>query len=108
MFYPIQLVLPRAAVKLGIKREFDAAIVCERYRKLAPKIVHEQALLHTSPRSYKKKILTIQVSNSSWAHQVASHKNDLIKEINASLSRQAIEQIKTYIGDVNETKPIQN
>lgn len=97
MFTPIQIILPRAASALGVRREVEAALVCEKYRKLAPTFVHKDALEHTRPKSYKGRTLIIGVENPAWAGQVISRKAELIKEINASLGKRCIENLKTQV-----------
>jgi predicted nucleic acid-binding Zn ribbon protein len=99
MFYPIQKLLPRAMAKLGVRREVEAAVVCEKYRKLAPRLIHTNALDHTFPKFYQKKTLTIGVENPAWAQQVMSQKKDLIKAINESIGKEQVENLKTIVAE---------
>ncbi|MEK9132453.1 MAG: DciA family protein [Patescibacteria group bacterium] len=97
MFTPLNQILPRAMIQLGVKKEVDAAIVCERYRKLASKIVHKDALNHTFPKSYKGRTLTIGVENSAWAEAVVSKKDALIKELNLAFGKNCVAFLKTRV-----------
>ncbi|MEK7524204.1 MAG: DciA family protein [Patescibacteria group bacterium] len=98
MYISFQKIIPKALVHLGIKRESSAALICEKYRKCAEKIVHKEALLHTFPKFYRNKILTIAVENSVWAAQVAKQKMALMEAINSSLGGpKSVENIRTQV-----------
>lgn len=97
MFTPIQKILPKAAAALGVKREIEAAVVCEKYRRLAPKLLHPEILSHTTPKFYKGRTLTIAVENPAWAERVILRKEDLIKEMNGALGKKYIEKLKTQV-----------
>ena len=97
MFTPLSKIIPRAAAQLGIKREIEAALICEKYRKLAPRLVHTNALKHTFPKFYRNKTLTIAVENPAWAQQVIIHKEELLKALNESLGKKMVEKLRTQI-----------
>lgn len=81
-------------------REVEAALICEKYRKLAPRLVHTNALQHTFPKFYRGKILTIGVANSAWAHAVHNKKEELIHSINESLGKKYVTAIKTRVDEL--------
>lgn len=97
MFTPLQKILPKAIAELKFTRQARAALVCEKYRKLAPQIVHPEALNHTFPKFLKGKILTVSVENSAWASQIAANKEKLLKELNKSFRKKEITNIKTTV-----------
>lgn len=97
MFTPLQKLFPQALNKIGVRREIEAALICEKYRKLAPKIVHADVLAHTLPQFYRRKILTIGVKNSAWAQMVIRQKDALIKGINEALGKPFVENITTKV-----------
>lgn len=99
MFISIQKLLPSAYTKLGVKLEVEAALICEKYRKIAPGLIHERALDHTFPKHYKNKVLTVGAENSAWASQIAANQNELIRLINESLGQNAVTRILTRIAD---------
>lgn len=99
MFTSLQKILPQAITKLGMKREIEAALICEKYRKLAPQFIHRAALDHTFPKYYRRKILTVGVENSGWAHHLVMRKKELIEAINTSMEKSVIKDIKTKITD---------
>ena len=99
MFIPIQKILPKSITRLGLTRETKAALVCEIYRKLAPQLVHPEALKHTSPKFLKGNVLTIGVENSAWAQQIATQKIVLLKTLNKALGKNPITNIKTRMMD---------
>jgi predicted nucleic acid-binding Zn ribbon protein len=97
MFTPIQKILPKAIKKLGLAREVEAALICEKYRKLAPQLIHVNALQHTSPKFYRGKTLTIGVVNSSWAAALMAQKERLIELINKELGKKMVADLKTRV-----------
>lgn len=99
VFTPIQKILPKTINKFGIKREVEAAAICEKYRKLAPRFVHANALDHTFPKFYRRKTLTVAVINAGWAHQVISNKKPLLDAINKSLGACTVTELRTQVVD---------
>lgn len=97
MFIPIQKILPKAIKKLGLTQETEAALICEKYRKLAPRLIHTNALQHTFPKFYRGKTLTIGVTNSAWAATVVAQKEKLIELINGELGKKMVTDLKTRI-----------
>ncbi|MBI4994521.1 DUF721 domain-containing protein [Candidatus Peregrinibacteria bacterium] len=97
MFTPIQKILPKAITGLKFTRQARAALVCEKYRKLAPQIVHPEALRHTYPKFFKGTILVVAVENSAWAGQIAANKEKLLNELNKTLGKKEIKNIKTAV-----------
>ena len=97
MFIPIQKILPQAINNLGLKRETEAALVCEKYRQLAPRLVHAQALQYTLPKSYKGKTLTVGVADPAWAPAVPARTEDLIRELNGHIGKKLVERIRTSV-----------
>ncbi len=99
MFIPIQKILPKAIAQLKMTRQTRAALICEKYRKLAPTLVHQEALKFTSPLFFRNKILIINVVNSAWAGHLAKCKPDLIKAINGALGHVEIKDLKTRLDE---------
>lgn len=82
---------------MGLKLQTQAALICEKYRKLAPRFVHSNALKHTFPKCFRRSTLVIGVENSAWAHQVLISKQGLIEEINRQLGKTQLKNIQTKI-----------
>lgn len=97
MFTPIQKILPKAIKNLGLTSEAQAALICEKYRKLAPRLIHTNALRHTAPKFYRGKILTIGVINSAWAQAVLAQKKGLIELMNKELGKKMVADLKTRV-----------
>lgn len=87
MFTPLRDILPKTAAALGVRKEIEAALVCEKYRKFAPQIVHPDALLHTSPKNFRRGVLTVGVENSAWASVILKSQNELLSELKRSLPK---------------------
>lgn len=105
IFTPIQKILPKAIAAVGMTRETRAALICEKYRKLAPRFVHPEALNYTFPKFYKDKTLTVGVENSAWASQVMTKQAELVREINKSLGQKLVNKIQIRTGE-NLSSPI--
>lgn len=97
MFTPIQKILPKAIIRLGLSREATAAFVCEKYRILAPRHIHANALRHTFPKSFRTGTFTIGVENSAWAEQIIRRKANLLKILNEALGKKLIKEVKTRV-----------
>ena len=97
MFTPLHTLFPRALKNVGMLRQAQAALVCQQYRKIAEKIIHPEAAIHTFPKFYQRKILTIGVENSSWAYAVMQQEKTLIKELNRLLGKDDIKKIQTKV-----------
>lgn len=97
MFTPIQKILPKAIKSLGLASEARAALICEKYRKLAPRLIHTNALHHTFPKFYRGKVLTIGVANSAWAAAVLAQKKGLIELMNKELGKKMVADLKTRV-----------
>lgn len=97
MFTPLQKILPKTIAELKFTRQARAALVCERYRKLASQIIHPEALNYTSPKFLKGKILTISVENSAWIQLITTKKELLLKKLNENLGKDKITDIKTMV-----------
>lgn len=102
MFTSIQNILPKTIQKIGIKTEIDAAQVCEKYRKLAPRIVHADALQHTFPKFFRRRSLVIGVEDTNWGHQVMTNREALLAAINECFKEKKVKQIKVQaVGEMN-------
>lgn len=96
-FTPLNQILPSAARAWGIKREVDAAIVCETYRQVAPTTIHPEALDHTRPKYFRRKKLTIGVDNAAWGAEILKNKGKLIAKLNELLGKKAVVGIQTRV-----------
>lgn len=88
----------RAAGHYGISREFEAAQICQQFRKLTLEIFpHAEAKDYIQPAHFKKNELTIYVENAAWGQEVIIRKPKIIAEMNARLGKQTIKDLKTRI-----------
>ncbi len=55
---------------------------------------------NTRPEAFKGKLLLVNVTNSTWMHQLQFLKKDIIKQINHALGKELVEEIKFKIGPV--------
>ena len=52
------------------------------------------------PSAFKGKLLLVQVTNSSWLHQLHFLKKDIIQKINDTYGKELVEEIKFKIGSI--------
>jgi predicted nucleic acid-binding Zn ribbon protein len=50
------------------------------------------------PKAFKGKLLLVNVTSSTWMHQLQFLKKDIIKQINHALGKELVEEIKFKIG----------
>lgn len=62
--------------------------------------VGEAIARNARPWAFKGKLLLVNVSSSTWAHQLQFLKEDIIKAVNNALGSDMIEEIKFKIGPV--------
>ncbi len=100
MFVPLTKLLAKGLSRAGIQTEATAAHVCEVFRKIAPTIIHPQALDHIFPKFYKRGVLTIGVDHGAWAQLVLIHRDQLIPVLESHLRGTKIKGIKTSISEL--------
>lgn len=74
-------ILEKKLNQLGIKRQVTASQVCAAYDKAVLEIFGEEALKKTEATSFKKGILKVRVSSSSWAQEVQGKSSAVLKKI---------------------------
>lgn len=98
-FQRFQDLLPRAAARYGISKEYQAIKVCQTFRGILPDIFKgkKEAQNCIRPGSYKENKLTIDVDSPGWAQEVIMRKEKIIAEMNAKMGRQVIKDLKTRL-----------
>ena len=52
------------------------------------------------PAAFKGNLLLVNVTSSTWMHQLQFLKNDIIKQINQTLGKELVKEIKFKIGPI--------
>jgi predicted nucleic acid-binding Zn ribbon protein len=52
------------------------------------------------PAAFKGNLLLVNVTSSTWMHQLQFLKNDMIKQINQALGKELVKEIKFKIGPI--------
>lgn len=52
------------------------------------------------PAAFKGTLLLVNVTSSAWMHQLQFLKNDIIKQINQSMGKDLVKEIKFKIGPI--------
>ena len=61
-------------------------------------LVGEDIAANARPLAFKGRLLLVQVSNSTWLHQLYFLKRDIIRQINEACQKPIVEEIKFKIG----------
>jgi hypothetical protein len=98
MFTQLKDLIPRTVNKMGLKRQVDAAYICETYRKIAPSVFDDDSLVNCmAPKYFKDGVLCISVENSAYAQIVFMKKHKLIEKINRELRGAGLKEIRTEV-----------
>ena len=66
--------------------------------RLWDEVVGETIAQNARPAAFKGKLLIVNVSSSTWIHQLQFLKNEMIAKLNAALGKPLIEELKFQIG----------
>lgn len=95
MFTHIANIIPKAIRTYGLTRQAKAALICEKYRKVAPSIFSAEILINAWPKYFKGKTLVLGVSHPAYAEEVSQRKHKLKALLNESLGKDYVAAIKT-------------
>ncbi|MEK7673105.1 MAG: DUF721 domain-containing protein [Patescibacteria group bacterium] len=99
MFEPFQKLLPLAAQKKNISREWLAIKVCQDFRTILLEIFTTQKEIaqYVQPAFYKDSILHINVENSAWAQEIIMKKEQILKELNKKIGKNLVKSLRTQL-----------
>jgi len=63
-------------------------------------VVGETISKNARPAAFKGKLLLVEVSSSTWMHQLQFLKADIIEKINDAFGKEMVDEIKFKIGTV--------
>jgi hypothetical protein len=96
-FIDFHKLLPKAIQRFNMNRETRAAKACERFRKLIPELIGDDAHKHIAPKFVKGHILYIRVPSSVWAQRVFIHRHKLLEQINAEFDKPWVHDLRTVV-----------
>ena len=102
-FQPFQKWIPQALNKYRMDRQARAALICERFRKLIPEMIGDDAKGEIMPKYFKGGTLYVSVPSSSWAQRVYVHRHDLIMKINLEMEKDWLHDVRTLV-EANPTQ----
>jgi len=82
-----------------MRKTFDAAIVCAQYVKIAPTLIHPEALEHSAAYTYRDGIFTICVINPAWGQKIISCAEAIRTTLNKNLKTENIKKVKIKVMD---------
>lgn len=95
-FQSIKKLLPRALANYKLTRQARAALICQHFRELAPKIMGEDAK-SVRPKYFKGGTLYVAVPSSAFAQRVYVHRHDIIMKLNLCMEKEAVHEIRTLV-----------
>jgi len=93
---PLGSVLPN--LLKSIRTGSDAQLV--EVWELWDDVVGETIAKNARPAAFKGKLLLVEVSSSTWMHQLQFLKADIIEKINDAFGKEMVDEIKFKIGTV--------
>lgn len=93
---PLGTVLPN--LLKSIRAGSDAQLV--EVWELWDDVVGETIAKNARPAAFKGKLLLVEVSSSTWMHQLQFLKADIIEKINDAFGKEMVDEIKFKIGTV--------
>jgi hypothetical protein len=97
-FIQLKDLMPKAIAHYKMERETRAALICRRFREMAPEIVGDGCATVISPKFFKRGVLYVSVPNSLWAQKVYVHRHELLMSLNGSLDKAYIADLRTVVG----------
>ena len=95
-FVSVGSVLPN--ILKSFRRGSDEQLV--HFWELWDRVVGETIAKNTRPAAFKGKLLLVEVSSSTWIHQLQFLKEEIIQKINAAFGKEMVEEIKFKIGSI--------
>lgn len=99
MFDAFQQYLNKAASEYNFTRQFRAVQICQEFRSLSKTLLSPEASSQSFPKSYNGKTLTIGVTNSACAQQIAMRKHEIIEAINKKYGAKTVQNIKVEMSE---------
>lgn len=93
---PVSLGTVLPDILKSIRSGSDAQLV--HVWELWDEVVGQTIAKHTRPAAFKGKLLLVEVSSSTWMHQLQFLKSDIIAKINDAFGKPMVEEIKFKIG----------
>lgn len=90
--------IPKALAKYKMTRQARAALVCERFRSIAPDLLGKEVPAAVQPKFVKNHILTISVPSSLWAQKVIVKRHEILEKLNADVEGAQVDDIRTVVG----------
>jgi predicted nucleic acid-binding Zn ribbon protein len=95
-FIPMSAVLPNLLKSIRTGSDTQLVEVWELWDGL----VGEAIAKNTRPAAFKGKLLLVEVSSSTWMHQLQFLKADIVEKINDAFGKEMVEEIKFKIGTI--------
>ncbi len=99
---PIRSVLERTLKGMELDGQVKAYSIWGAWKE----IVGESVASQTQPRIIRNRILFVDVSHSTWIHQLQFLKTTLLEKINVFLGEPLIQDIRFHLGKISSPSPL--
>lgn len=98
-FEPFQKFLTRAANTYGMRRQMEAAYVCQTCRTVLLEVFDNPEVVgqYIDAGYFREGVLVIKVENGSWAQEVIVRKDKIMKEVNARLGEEVVKNLRAEL-----------
>lgn len=97
MFKTIQSLMPKAATKMGIGKEFQAIQICVAADKILHEIYPQNGPYKIRSKSFQKGLLTVSAPTSASSQDITMRKDHLIEMINHKMGRKVVKELRTML-----------
>ncbi len=98
-FEPFQKFLVRAANQYGMKRQVEAAHICQTSRAVLAHIFADTETFeqYVEVGYFREGVLVLKVANGAWAQEVVVKKEKIIREVNGRIGEEVVKNLRAEL-----------
>ncbi len=98
-FEPFQKFLVRAANQYGMKRQVEAAHICQTSRAVLAHVFADTETFeqYVEVGYFREGVLVLKVANGAWAQEVVVKKEKIIREVNGRIGEEVVKNLRAEL-----------
>jgi predicted nucleic acid-binding Zn ribbon protein len=98
-FEPFQKFLVRAANQYGMKRQVEAAHICQTSRAVLAHVFADTETFeqYVEVGYFREGVLVLKVANGAWAQEVVVKKEKIIREVNERIGQEVVKNLRAEL-----------
>ncbi len=98
-FEPFQKFLVRAANQYGMKRQVEAAHICQTSRAVLAHVFADTETFeqYVEVGYFREGVLVLKVENGAWAQEVIVKKEKIIREVNGRIGEEVVKNLRAEL-----------